>query len=421
MARVVFRNANLLDGEHAPVPSSTVVVEDERIVEVGDGFGFEERPGDRVVDCTGLTLMPGMTIGHFHPTYSAVDRTPIPGYEDAPAYLALKGAYNIEQTLRAGFTTGVGASSPYAIDPSLAKAVRDGIVAGTRVIACSAELVTTGDSTDHVPWHWGSENTPGVCVVDGPTEYTRAVRREIKRGAEIIKFYVTGGHGVRFGGEYSSVTSEELTAAVNAAHALGVRTRAHVASKAGIMKCLAAGIDVIDHGDGIDEECIERMAEAGVSYVPSIYLFGHGSRLAGDTELQGPYGQVVRATAAMLPKAAAAGIPIALGDDYGASSCAHGQQGGEPAFYEEMTGLGALEIIKWATVNGGAVAGRADLGRIQPGYVADIVVLDSDPSADLQVLADREHILAVMRDGALFFDRLAEAAADRRPRGAAVG
>ncbi len=406
MGRVIFTNANLLDGEHAAVPGSAVVVDEGRIASVGQGALADSRPDDRIVDCTGLTLMPGMSIGHFHPTYSVVDTTPVPGYEDAPPYLAVKGGYNMQQTLRAGFTTGVGASSPYAIDPSLAKAVRDGVLPGTRLIPCSAEIVTTGDSTDHVPWHWNTDNTPGVTVADGADGYRKAVRREIKRGAEIIKFYATGGHGVRFGGEYSSVTLDELRAGVDAAHSLGVRTRAHVASKAGILKCLDAGIDVIDHGDGIDEECIERMAEAGVSYVPSIYLFAYGSRLAGDVELQSEFGCVVRATAAMLPKASDAGIPIALGDDYGSSFTAHGQQGREVAFYAEITGLHPLEIIKWATVNGGAVAGRADIGRIAPGFLADVLIVDGDPSENLDLLSDPANLLGVMRDGEFFVDRL---------------
>ena len=415
VSRVVFTNANLLDGENAAAPHSTVVVEGDRITYTGDGTGIETRPDDRLVDCAGRTLMPGMTTGHYHPTYSLVDTTPIPGFEDAPAYLAYKAAFNSGKTLRAGFTSAVGASSPYAVDPSLAKAIRDGLVEGPRVVPCSAEIVTTADATDHVPWHWRAPVTPGVVMADGPDEWRKAVRREIKQGAQIIKTYVTGGHGVRFGSEFSSVTLEELRAAVDAAHALGVRVRSHVASKVGIMKCLDAGVDVIDHGDWLDMECIERMAEAGCVLVPSIYMFFAGSTMRGDTELEGQYGKVVRSTAAILPSVVEAGIPIALGDDYGATTAKHGQQGRELPFYQQITGLSALEIIKWATVHGGAIVGRPDeVGRIAPGYLADILLVDGDPSQDLGLMAEPDNLVIVMRDGQFFVDRSRELAPPAR-------
>jgi imidazolonepropionase-like amidohydrolase len=406
VGRIIFENANLLDGEHAAKPKSTVVVEGDRIVHAG-AAAIEHRPGDRIIDCAGQTLMPGMTTGHFHPTYSAIDTTPMPGLEEAPIYLAYKAAENCGKVLRAGFTSAVGASSPYAVDPSLSKAIADGVVVGPRLVPCSAELVTTADSTDLVPWHWQAGSTPGVHIVDGPEEFRKAARVEMKRGAEIIKTYATGGHGVRFGSEYSSATSDELRAIVEAAHSLGKRVRCHVASKEGILKCLDVGIDVIDHGDGIDDECIERMAESKVVYVPSIYLMAEGSRLAGDVDMLGDYGQIVRATSAFLPKCVEAGIPIAMGDDYGASFSPHGTQGKELAFYQKITGLDALEIIKWATVHGGTLVGRPDVGRIAEGYLADIVVLDPDPSADLEVLGDIKNIAAVMRDGTFFHDELA--------------
>lgn len=408
MARVVFKNANLLDGVNPAKPGSAVVVDGDRITYAGDGAGVEGLPADRVIDCTGRTLMPGMTIGHFHPTYSAVDQTPIPGHEDAPAYLAIKGAYNCEQVLRAGFTSAVGASSPYAIDPSIAKAVADGVVAGPRLVPCSPELVTTADSTDMVPWHWRADGTPGVAICDGPDEYRKATRREIKRGAEIIKIYVTGGHGVRFGGEYSSVSLEEMKAVVEAAHALGKRVRGHVASKAGILKSLEAGLDVIDHGDGIDDECIDRMAESGVSYVPSIFLFAGGAHATGRLEdlREGEFGKVVRETSAILPKVAEAGIPICLGDDYGSASCPHGGQGQELGFYQRITGLPALEIIKWATANGGKIVGRPDVGMVAEGFLADILVVDGDPSQDIDLLAEPSNLHAVMRDGRFFVDEM---------------
>jgi imidazolonepropionase-like amidohydrolase len=413
MGRTVFTNANVLDGENPAKPGSTVVVEDGRIVQVSNGNGTPTGPEDRVIDCTGLTLMPGMTQGHYHSTYHNVtaEMTLPLGYESPPAYQAYVAMHNVGLALKAGYTSVVGANEAWDIDPSLWQAIKDGLVVGPRIVSGCREIITTADSNDVTPWYWEAQGFAGTRTADGPDEFRQAVRDEIRRGAEVIKLFVTGGHGVRLSRFTSSITDAELNAATEAAHNLGARVRAHVCSREGVKRCLDAGVDIIDHGEGIDDELIERMAEQKVCYEPSVYSHYVICPLIGDHNFESEFGQIMRGTLDVLPKCVEAGVAVCFGDDFGASIIPHGSYGKEPGFYADFTDIDPLEILKWGTVNGGKLVGLSDLGRIEEGWLADIIVLNGDPSQDIHLLGDTENILAVMRDGQIFVDNLDKAPA----------
>jgi imidazolonepropionase-like amidohydrolase len=324
------------------------------------------------------------------------------------AYVA---AANAEKALRAGVTSVVGANSPFDIDASLRDAVQEGLVFGPRVVAGSRELIPTADSNDATPWWWESTALASVRTCDGPEEFRKAVRDEARRGAEVIKLSPTGGHGARLSGETMSMTKAELQAAVEAAHGLGIRTRAHVGSKIGIMRSLEAGVDIIDHGDGLDEECIQALAETGTFLLPTISITkwaveaGYGV----DKPVLPGLAEVIdslRRVCELLPAAMEAGVRVCLGDDYGSYVLPHGTYGKEPAIFVEYASIPALEVLRWATVNGGALVGRDDLGRIEEGCLADIIVVDGDPSEDIEVLGDTQNIHAVMRDGLLLVNEI---------------
>lgn len=408
MNRIVFRDANLLDGEHPAKPNSSVVVEGNRIVTVTTEV-VTSQPGDRDIDCSGLTLMPGMVSGHYHSTYRGVSThstgviMPPLGLERAPAYHAYIAADNVRLALEAGVTSVVGANEAFDVDPSLRDAIAAGLLPGPRIVAGSRELITTADSNDCTPWWWESNAAAAVRLCDGPDEFRKAVREEIRRGAEIIKLFCSGGHGIRLPAEISSITQPELSAAVEAAHALGKRTRAHVASKEGIMKCLEAGVDVIDHGDGLDEECVREMAKLGTILVPSLHSPAR-IQAAGSRSFE----EDLHSMGEILPVANEAGISICLGDDYGTAILPHGEYGQELAVYVEYVGISPLEAVRWATVNGGRLVGLDDLGRIEEGYLADMVVVKGDPSVDVSILGDTANIATVMYDGRLFFPAAGE-------------
>jgi imidazolonepropionase-like amidohydrolase len=420
--RLVFTDALLLDGVHAAVAHSTVVVDGNRIVAVapggaggapgtpsGVGGAVEVRPDDTVVDLGGRTLMPGMVSGHFHSTYHNVGGESLPfGLERPPAYQALRALANAQLALSRGFTSVVGASAAFDVDASLAAAIRDGVAVGPRVVPASRDLITTADSNDTVPWWYESAALGVVRMCDGPDEFRKAVRDEIKRGAQIIKVYVTGGHGVTVPKHTIALSSDELRAVVEAAHGKGRRVRAHVAHRDAILECVRLGVDIIDHGDGLDDECIDAMVAAGTFLLPSLYLPLKILELMGDAPGAGTMGFTTEtghdfaAMCAMLPRAVEAGVQIATGDDFGSSITPHGVYAEELAVYVHHAGIPALEVLRWATQIGGRLTGWGDeLGTIAPGMLADLVVVDGDPSDDITLLADPSRIVAVIKDGQL--------------------
>ncbi len=404
MARIIFTNGRIFDGVATRPPGTEVLVEGRGIAAVGPALTRAE--GDEIVDLGGSTLMPGMTSGHFHTTYHDVGGTQLPfGLEKPPAYQAYQALANARLALAAGFTSVVGASCAFDVDASLAAAIADGLVVGPRVRPASRDLIATADSNDVVPWWWGASGMGVVRVCDGPDEFRRATRDEIKRGAQIIKIYVTGGHGVTTPKHTVSLAPDELRAVVDAAHGRNVRVRAHVATTQGILDCIAAGVDIIDHADGLDDECIEAAVDAGTFVLPSLYLPLKILELMGDAPGSGTLGfttetgQDFEAMCAILGRAAAAGVKLCVGDDFGATFTPHGSYAKELAVYTAHAGIEPAEVLRWATVNGAALYGEPDrLGRIEPGRWADLVVVQGDPTTDIACLDGG--VTHVLRDGA---------------------
>ena len=413
MARTVFTNANLVDGEHPAKPGVTVVVDGDRIVSVGAEQLAGTRPDDRVIDLAGRSLMPGMITCHYHSTYHELGSFPAPyGLEVPPAMQAVRAAKNLELALMCGFTGAVGAGAAHEIDASMKRAIDEGVIPGPRFVPSGRELSTTGHGNDNSPYYWGVGAPGAARLCDGPDEFRHAVRDEIKRGAEMIKLFVTGGHGTTAPKDRLEMSREELFAAVETAHSRDALIRGHIVSKPAILLALDAGMDVIDHADDLDDECIDRAAESGTFVAPSIYfpsafLEQMGGRGLGFTDsikadLEHMY--------EVLPAATAAGVKLVVGDDYGAVGFPHGRYANELEVYVRDAGIPPLEVIRWATKHGAELMRRgADLGTVSEGKLADLVVVDGDPLDDITVLQDPTRILAVMKGGEFAKDTIAEA------------
>jgi len=410
VGRTVFRDATVLDGEHAPRAGMTVVVDENRITSVSEGESVAAGPDDRIVELGGRTLMPGMVTCHFHATYHELGAVPGPfGLEEPPALQAVRAVNNLRSVLMAGFTSAVSAGAPFGIDAAMARAIKEGAIVGPRLVPGSRDVSTTGHANDAAPWYWKLGEPGALHLCDGPAEFRKAVRQEIKEGARIIKMFVTGGHAVPRSAEYTEMSRDEMAAAIDAAHQRGARIRGHIANRDAIVMAVDLGIDVIDHGDGMDPGCIERIVAAGTFVVPSMF-FVH--RLWEMVKAMNPnLAQEMRddldAAFAILPVAARAGVKLVLGDDYGAVGFPHGIYGEELEFYVKVAGMDALDVIRWATVNGAELMGRGhELGRVAAGMLADLLVVDGDPVADISVLRDGSRIAAIMKDGSFVKDGL---------------
>lgn len=414
MSRLVLTGARVVVGDGTVVTGTTVVVEGERIAAVGSDqsvLSGQLRPDDRIVPLDGRTVMPGMVNCHFHATYHKLGAVPAPfGLEEPMALQVVRAVRNLERLLLAGFTGAVSAGAPFAIDASMKTAIDRRLIPGPRLVPCSRDISTTGHAGDtSFPSHWDVGALGAIRRSDGPDEFRRAVRLEVKEGAEMIKVFVTGGHGTVGPRERTELGADELGAAIEAAHQRGARVRGHIANKEALLMALDLGIDLVDHGDGLDDEGIERLLATDTPLVPSMLfparlleaLGGGGLGFTDDMRHD------IDAMATVLPRANAAGVRLVLGDDYGALHFPHGPYADELAYYVTDVGIPAIDVLTWATRNGAEVLGRGDdLGTVTAGKLADLLVVDGDPVADIAVLGRSAALLAVIQGGRLVTDRL---------------
>lgn len=409
LARKVFRNVNLVDGDSAAKPGHGVVVEGNRIAEVGPVSSIAIRPGDEVYDLEGRTLMPGMTQGHWHGSYENIPFIPRPGgLEHHPSYMAFLALKNAQLALAHGYTSLIGAATGECLDAQLKRAINDGVVEGPRITACGHWLITTGDVGDYDEhWWWGISALGVQRICDGPEEFAKSVRQEIKEGAEVIKIFSDQGHLLREGGmRFITMTKAETAAVVDTAHSRGAKVRSHICSKQGILDGIELGIDLFDHADGLDQESLDKMLAAGRYMCPSIRLpqavVQHFAAATQQRAFNAEVREAFESMSRMLVIAAKAGLKVMVGDDWGTWLTPHGDYGTELKLYAEI-GIPAIEIIRWATKHPAQFVGmERQLGKIAPDMLADLLVVDGDPLADIAILADRNNILAVMKDGKFY-------------------
>jgi imidazolonepropionase-like amidohydrolase len=416
MGRQFFTGARLLDGSGGSASNVTVVVEGDRILSVGAPNATPAPgAGDKVYPLGGMTLMPGMIAGHAHLSYANYDPDDLNSVDMAlpPTALAILAAKNAEVTLKAGFTAAAGAGSLHQIDRVLKDMIRKGQIPGPRLMACGQDVMPTAGGMDLKP-SWWKLGMPGLpLIADGPIEMRKAVRSQAKEGNDFIKIYPQGGHGVPWRG--MDMEEDEIEACVRAAHDKGKLVRAHVVTKPAIMACLKAGVDVLDHADGIDDEACELIARQGVFILPSLYLATVMPQYfapAGEGDAADRMKAWFDKAATKLARAQSAGVKIVAGDDFGNKLTPHGDNGKELAVYTDRLGLSPMDVIGWATKNGAEMMRKAgEFGTIAPGKLADMLVVDGDPIADMTLLGDPANLAMVMQGGRMITSRLTCAAA----------
>jgi imidazolonepropionase-like amidohydrolase len=419
---LVFTNARVFDGREMLPGSHRVTVEGNTIAAIDAGL---DEASAELIDVGGMTLMPGLITSHLHPDFFKFDilSGEKPGKELPPGVMMAIGVRTCRVLLESGFTGYAGAGCAHDIDVQLKMAIAEGIIPGPRIRACGHHIGTSGDMNNRSRW-WKPYETPGIDICDdGPYALRKLVRQEISRGVETIKIFAGAGHGIP-NKTTRNMSRDEVAAIVDAAHERGAKVRAHVADKEMMLECIELGVDIIDHGDEIDKECIEKMVYGGTFWVPSlVYLWsllevGYAMRF-GVTRAQYDH---VRAT---LPVAQQAGVRILVGDDYSGvfrhlikdDPLDHqvGNYGREFVYYGDIDGLSAADVLSWGTSNAGQLLldAPARVGVIEPGAIADLIIVDGDPLADLSLLARPDDALkAVITNGAFAIDRLP---ATRRP------
>jgi imidazolonepropionase-like amidohydrolase len=375
-----FANARIFDGTSAELREGCVRVAAGTIAEVGGG----PEAGDRVVDCRGRTVVPGLIDAHFH-AYGA--RLSLMEIETSPlSYLALAGARRLAGALGRGFTT---VRDPGGGDAGLAQAIREGLTAAPRYLFCGAALSQTGGHGDPRPPELGCCLGGGHMaeVVDGVDALRRAARERLRSGAHAIKIMASGGvispsDPLRVP-QYSP---EEIRVVAEEAARRGSYVAAHAYSAEAIAVAVANGVRSIEHGNLLDAPTAALMAEQDAFLVPTLVTYDAMERRGAELGLapvaQAKNREVLDAGRAAIGLAREAGVRIGFGTDLmGALDD------------EQLHGLrlqaeveGPLALLRAATSVNAELLGRDDLGRIGPGAVADLLVLDGDPLRDPSVL-----------------------------------
>ena len=388
MERIVFRGGRLFDGSGTDPAPADVAVEGERIVAVGRGLD-----GDRAVDVTGRTLMPGLFDCHVHVTVSRFD--PWRQLNTPFSLQFYEAGRNLAATLRAGITTVRDAGGA---DLGIKQAVERGLIAGPRLQLSLAMLSQTGGHGGcwypagvEVPFFVPHPGRP-AAIVDGPQAMRQKVRQLIEMGADVIKVATSGGVlSPRDDPRHAQFRPDELAVLVEEASAAGRFVMAHAQATDGIKNAIRAGIRSIEHGIYLDDEAIELMLERGTWLVPTLVApqgvldsVDAGASLA--PEIVEKARSVLEIHRAAFRRAVQAGVRIAMGTDSAVTPHGRNLRELELMVTGGMTPAAALVAT---TSSAAELLGLdQDLGTIEAGKLADLVVVDGDPYA-FGDLADR--------------------------------
>jgi len=384
--------------------SRTLVVQDGKVLRVEDGFTTAS--GARVIDLRDSFVLPGLIDSHVHLTSENGPNQRLERFTKTKSDLALDGAWYALKTLKAGFTTVADLGGPNESVFALRDAIKAGRVPGPRIIAAGSAISVHGGHGD--PANAMPEDLVHVfrptSVCSGADDCRRAVREQVRSGADIIKITATGGVlSPTAAGLAKQFSDEELKAIIEAAHSMGRKVTAHAHGKDGIDAFLRAGGDSIEHGTYIDGESIKLLKASGAWLVPTLMAGDFVVREASKPDTYLLPAQRDKALIAgplmidMTRRAYQGGVKIAFGTDTGVS--AHGDNAGEFALLVKA-GFTPLDAIRSATVWAAEHLGlSAVVGSLVPGKQADLIAVKGDPLTDVTELT---RVRFVMKGGVVY-------------------
>lgn len=404
----VIRNGQLFDGTGAPPVRDAVLVSvNGKITYAGAAAGAPVVPPDAaVIDARGGTILPGLVEAHFHPTYFNVAALEDLDIKYPVEYVTLLAAVNAKLALECGYTAARSGGSLFNVDVWLKKAIENDLVPGPRLAASGREICGVGGLMDWNPDYRKIGMEGLVLLINGPDEARAAVRKLVKDGIEWVKTYPTGDAASPDINDHHTLcmTFEEMHAVVATAHNHGLKVTGHCRATDGIKNALRAGYDTIEHGTFMDNEALDLLLERDVPVVPALY-FEHASIVRGpefglSQQVIDGHQETLEGGAESARRILKAGGRLGMGGDYGFGWNPHGDYARELTFFVKYVGFTPAEVLKCATRTGAEILGRAhEIGTLEPGKLADVLVVDGDVLADISLLETRQRFIAVIQGG----------------------
>ena len=403
--QLLIRNGTLIDGSGGdPLANTLVVVEGNRISHVGGGEGSVRpvSPDDRVIDASGKFILPGLIDAHCH---ISLHQGALPGvkYTSGAEFCTLWAAHAIGRVLRAGVTSIAIPGGKWFTDVTIREGVECGLLEGPRMVVAGRALSNYGGIFDPDPYpaYEGTPNDAAGVLCNTRDAFIRETRKQCRRGVDLIKIADSTW------GDVQTVAEDEISAVVDEAHRHNVKVAIHSRGSTSTRAAATAGVDLIYHADLATEEDLEIVAKAGIPIAPVLTSpwigveHGAAARGFGD-RIRDRLRKQLDASFQMIRNARARGIAILSCSDTGnASAFAHGRwHGKEAELFVNEVGMTPIEAVVANTSRNAWLMGLdGEIGVIAPGRIADIVIWDSDPTADITVLQRPDEISVIIKDG----------------------
>jgi imidazolonepropionase-like amidohydrolase len=411
----LLKNGALLDGTGRPAePDSCVLIKDGLIQYAGPVAQAPAAPPEaRVVDARKGTFLPGLIEAHFHATYFNVAELADLDIKYPVEFVTLLAAANAKLALECGYTAARSCGSLHNIDVWLKKAIEQDLCPGPRMAAAGREICGAGGLMDWNPDYLKLGMEGLILLVNGPLETRAAVRKLAKDGVEWVKTYPSGDAASPHADHHSlCMTPDELHAAVAEAHNYKLKVTGHCRATQGIKNALQAGFDTLEHATFIDSETLDLLLSRNVPVVPALYFekasIERGKEFGMPQRVIDGHKETLEGGAESARRILKAGGRLGMGGDYGFAWTPHGDYAKELSFFVHEVGFPPLDTLRCATRTGAEILGREkELGTLQAGKLADVLVVDGDPVKDIRILEDRSRFIAVMQGGIIKAGQLA--------------
>jgi imidazolonepropionase-like amidohydrolase len=408
MTSQLIANAMIFDGTgQMPFPGE-VLIEGQRIRQVAEGAGQTAREGLSVIDGQGLTLMPGMTEGHCHISFTGV-ASPAELGELPPEEHTLATMHNAKLLFDHGFTSVYcAASAKPRLDVVIRNEINAGRIPGPRIRAASPEITVTAGLGDERKLHLYRESF--ALIADGVDEIRRVCRTCIREGVDNLKINISGDEFVTHcKAEMTVMMDDEIRTAVEVAHDFGKQIACHARAAGSVKRAVRNGVDVIYHCDFADEEALDLLESVKdrIFVGPAVGLL-HNTLYEAEEfgmtpevcEKMGFY-RKLEATKTTYREMRKRGIRVVPGGDYGFAWTPQGTNARDLEHFVKLFGYSPMEALLSATKIGGELMAQGDeLGQIREGYLADLLLVRGNPLQDVSILQHRENLAMIMKDGA---------------------